>query len=542
MPDRLGRGHITRWADWYRTLSAAPRESLDAADLERLAVASFLIGDDDLSDATWEAAHRRHLADGDPAEASRCSFWLALGLMLRGQTAHAGGWLGRSRAVIDTDSDCSAAGYLLIPTMLGALDAGDTASARDAAIRAAEIAERFADADLAALATLGHGQTLLALGDIDAGTARLDEAMLQVSTGDVGPIASGIVYCAVILECMQIFDLARAAEWTDALNDWCEAQPDLVPYRGQCLVHRSQMQLARGEWSAAVTTVESARDRLTDPPHPALGLAHYQVAELHRLTGEFDAAEREFRRASRAGHEPMPGLALLELARGDTASAAAAIRRSLHETSRPVKRAGLLAAAVDIYLAANDASAARSAADELDEIARSSPSEVLRAIADHSLGVVSLVEGRPALALMHLRAAAELWQRLNMPYEMARTGVWLGSSCDALGDPTSASLEWDNARAAFDELGARHDLERLRSVARSLDTATDRAMRNDAVLSARELEVLTHAASGQTNREIAADLHISPHTVRRHMENIFTKLGVNGRAAATAYAYEHDLL
>lgn len=176
---------------------------------------------------------------------------------------------------------------------------------------------------------LGQGQSLLALGDVGAGTARFDEAMLSVASGEVGPIAAGTVYCAVIVECMKIFDLARATEWTEALSEWCDVQPDLVPFRGQCLVHRSQLQQTSGDWAAAVTCVESACDRLADPPHPALGLAHYQVAELHRLVGDVDAAEARYRLASRNGREPMPGLALLDLAHGAIDEAAAGIRRAL---------------------------------------------------------------------------------------------------------------------------------------------------------------------------------------------------------------------
>jgi hypothetical protein len=167
-----------------------------------------------------------------------------------------------------------------IPALLAALDSDDADGARQLAVQAGDIAARFGDADLAALSTLAHGQALLALGKEEAGLARLDEVMLAVCAGDVGPIVSGIVYCAVILECLQIFDLARAAEWTAALDEWCRAQPDLVPYRGQCLVHRSQLRQAAGDWAGAVVTVADARDRLSDPPHPALGLAYYQEGEL----------------------------------------------------------------------------------------------------------------------------------------------------------------------------------------------------------------------------------------------------------------------
>ena len=522
------------WAEVHRLLSEVSHDECSAAELERLAVASYLIGRDRDAVAAWEAAHKRYLATGDRAESARCGFWVAFCSMMQGQMAHASGWLSLSKGVIGNDLDCPAAGYLLVPTMLGALDAGDTEGARDLAVAAGEIATRFGDADLSAFATLGHGQALLAMGDEPAGTARLDEVMVSVSQGDVGPVTSGIVYCAVILECMQLFDLARAEEWTIRLDEWCRSQPDLVPYRGQCLVHQSQLQQARGDWARAASTAASACARLTDPPHPALGLACYQAGELHRLLGELGAAADAYRRASEAGYQPMPGFALLQLARGDATGAVASIRRALGEAALPFQRPGLLAAAVEIYVTAGLDDDAKLAADELDTIAGRSRSEVLGAMAEQAGGAVLLVAGSAEDALIHLRAASDVWRRLRMPYESARASVLLGQGCLAVGDRASAALEFDTALDEFSQLGAEIELARLRSLSGKARTAE--------VLSVRELEVLGHVAAGSTNREIAAELSISEHTVGRHLENIFAKLGVSGRAAATAYGYEHGLL
>jgi DNA-binding CsgD family transcriptional regulator len=523
------------WGEAYRLLATTPRDELTPADLERLAVSAYLVGRDDDATAAWEDAHKRHLAAGSRADAAQCAFWVAFCLMMQGQMAHAGGWLSRTEGVIAHDVDCPAAGYLLIPALLGALDSGEAARARDLAVQAGEVASRFDDRDLAAFSTLGHGQALLALGQEAAGFARLDEVMLSVSSGEVGPITSGIVYCAVILECMQVFDLARAAEWTAALDDWCATQPDLVPYRGQCLVHQSQLQQVAGDWSEAVATVGSAYDRLTDPPHPALGLACYQEAELHRLRGELDAAADAYGRANRSGFPPMPGLALLNLVRGDVAAATASIRRALGEAGQPFQRPSLLAAAAEIFVAAGDVAAADGAAGELTSIAAQSSSQVLGAMAEQARGSVLLAAGEAAAALAPLRAASRVWQRLHLPYETARAAVLLGRGCLALDDRTSAELEFDHARETFAALGAEPDLAALRSV-------TGEVQDESSGLSARELEVLAHVAGGKTNREIAEALTISQHTVGRHLENIFAKLGVSGRAAATAYAYEHDLL
>ncbi len=528
-----------RWAEGYAGLAAAPAGSLEAADLERLAVCAYLTGEDDACTDAWQAAFFAARDASDPEAAARYGFWAAFCSMLRGRMGPAGGWLARTEGLIEEEGlDCVAAGYLLVPAMLGALDEGDAQTARAHARQAVEVADRFADADLRAFATLGHGQALIAGGDLRSGTARLDEAMVSVTAGEVGPIASGIVYCAVILECVGVHDLQRAAEWTDALSDWCDAQPDLVPYRGQCLVHRSQVQQSAGDWETASVTAATALRRLAEPPHPALGQAWYQQAELHRLTGAFEEAEAAYGEASRRGHQPVPGLAQLALARGDADAAAATIRRALQDVLAPTVRTSVLAAAVEVLVAVGDRDGARAAADELDDLAGRSPAAVLRAVADQAQGAVLVAEGRPANAFAPLRAAAGTWAALAMPYEGARVAVVAGRACAAMGDAASAGLEWANARAAFAELGAGPDLERLEGLA----GGAAGGVAAGGALSPREREVLGHVAAGLTNAQIADELTLSQHTVGRHLENIFVKLGVHSRAAATAHAYEHDLL
>ncbi len=525
-----------RWEEEFRSLSGRA-ERLTASDRERLAAAAYMVGEDDSSAAAWEAAHHRYLEAGDGPEAARCSFWLAFGLMMRGHMARANGWLRRAQTIVDDGRvECTAAGYLLLPALLGELRAGNPAAARDMAVEAFSIGARLGDPDLRAFGALGHGQALLALGQVDAGMAKLDEVMVSVTAGEVGPIASGVVYCAVVLECVHLLDLARAAEWTAALSTWCDSQPDLVPYRGQCLVHRAQLQQAAGDWPDAAATAEAACRRLADPPHPALGLAHYQQGELHRLRGDFDEAEAAYRRANHAGYQPVPGLALLALARGDGGAAATTIRRALQETSAAHERPALLVAAVDIFRATGDVAAARDSAGELASIAEVSTSQVLKAFSDHAVGSVRLAEGELPAALGHLRSAADSWRQVHMPYEAARTSVMIALCCAALGDRTSASLGVDTARETFTRLGAQPDVAKVESLAGGMRD------RRSNPLSPREREVLVHVASGKTNREIAAALVISEHTVGRHLDNVFAKLGVGSRSAAIAYAMEHRLL
>ena len=534
------RGAFARgaWRKACDALSAAAGGGpLAGEDFERLAVAAYLVGEDEVCAQAWQDAHRSALGAGDGATAARCAVLLSLCLFLNGQVARAGGWLARAERVLaEAGPDCPASGYVLIPRLLGALGT-EPSLAEDLAVQAAEVGERFGDADLRALGVLGHGQALIAMGEVAEGIGRLDEVMVSVTSGEVGPVVRGIVYCAVIIECLRLHDIGRASEWTAALGDWCDAQPDLVPYRGQCLVHRSQLQQIAGRWSEAVTAAAAACRFLADPPQPAIGLAYYQAGELHRLRGDLERAEADYREASRSGYDPVPGIALAELARGDGPSAVVTIGRALQEYRKPLERPALLAAAVEIRRAAGERDGARAAAEELAAVAAGESSAVLQAMAAHALGTVLAGEGDVVTALAELRTAAAAWQSLGMPYEAARTAVAVGLACEAMGDGVAAALELGNARDTFIELGARPDVERL-DVLMSLGAPTDRGAR----LSAREREVLAALAAGLTNREIAETLMISQHTVGRHVESIFAKLGVTSRAAATSHAYEHGLL
>ncbi|MDP9244079.1 MAG: LuxR C-terminal-related transcriptional regulator, partial [Chloroflexota bacterium] len=266
------------------------------------------------------------------------------------------------------------------------------------------------------------------------------------------------------------------------------------------------------------------------------GLALYQQGELHRMRGELSEAERAYRAASELGREPAPGIALLRLADGKIDSAVAAVRRIVEESSGKLSRPVMLAASVEIMLAASDVEAARSTADELVNISEAVGAPLLHAIAAHSIGSVLLAEGQAAPALVWLRRASAGWRDLEMPYDAARSRVQIGLACRLLGDHDAAAFEMDAARATFERLGARTDLARLGQLLGRDERA------RPAELTERECEVLELVATGKTNREIAAALFISEHTVGRHLQNMFLKLGLASRAAATAYAYEHGLV
>jgi DNA-binding NarL/FixJ family response regulator len=538
--DGLERGREAfqrqRWDECINELRAADAERpLVPEDLERLAAAAFMAGDDRTSTDAWSRASQSHLQSGDVARAVRCMFWLTFVHQNRGEEALARAWLARGQRLLDQhDIDCVERGYMDMAASIELVSHGDIEGAQAGFTRVREIAARFADPDLRTLGDLGHGRMLTMMGHANEGLALLDEVMLAVVNGEPSPTVIGQVYCSAIQACYDVFDFRRAIEWTDALQSWVDAQSGIVAYRGECLVYRSEILQLHGTWSEAMDEAVKACARLADPPgQEALGTAYYRTADLHRLRGEFAEAEDAYRQAARHGKQLEPGLPLLRQAQGDTAGAAAMMRRSLDETPPPW-RFRLLPAHVTIMLAAGEITAARAAADELLGAATTYPG-LLRAHAAQAHGAVLLAEGMPSPALVALREAWTQWRQLNAPYEGAQTRELIAHCCQALGDTQSAQLELDAALWTFRELGAAFDVSRL-------EAPPAQAAASGSELTARELEVLRLIASGRTNRGIAEELIISEKTVARHVSNIFSKLGVSSRAAATAYAYEHHIV
>jgi DNA-binding NarL/FixJ family response regulator len=524
-----------RWGDAFTDLSAAHREGkLVSEDYERLAVAAYMVGRDDDCEEAWIAAHHAWLRRGEAERAARCAFWQALGLFFRGDMAPAMGWVARGRRLLeDRRRDSVVHAWLQMLTALPLLFEVDADAAYPSFVEAGEIAERVGDSDATMFARLGRGYSLILQGQIAEGMALLDEVMVAVTADEVAPILAGIAYCQVIALCQAVFDLRRAREWTEALTRWCDSQPDLVPFRGNCLVHRCEIFQLQGAWTDALESARRACEWLAGPPAwDALGSAYYQLAEIERLRGDFAHAEESYRQASLAGRDPEPGMSLLRLAQGRLDLARPAIRRALEEAKDPIARSRLLPAGVEVMLEAKDSEAARAAADELAGIAAQFDAPYLSALSAHASGAVLLAEGNPQAALMTLRTAQRSWRDLEAPHEAARVRVLIGVACRELGDGASAELEFEAARGALGELGAAPELERLARLAGSLRPGG---------LSVRESEVLTFVAAGKTNRAIAAELFISEKTVARHVSNIFTKLGLSSRAEATAYAFRHGL-
>jgi DNA-binding CsgD family transcriptional regulator len=532
-----GREYYTRcaWKQAYVSLSSADKNGrLAPEDLERLATSAYLLGLDLQFQQLQERLYRCHVEQEAWAQAARCTFWLALTSLFRGEVGRANAWIARGQRLIEA-LDCVERGYMLLPIAEQQLRAGDTSKAHDVSADAARIGEQFADADLTSAAQHVQGRVLLQQGHVLAGLVKLDEAMLCVVAGEVSPIMTGLLYCSVLDACRQVYALGRAQEWTAAFSRACERQPDMVAFTDTCLVHRAEIMQFRGAWPDAMAEACRACERCQQGDRQPPAAALYQQAEIHRLRGEFAKANEAYCAASERGCEPQPGLALLRLAQGRIDSARVALGRLLSVTNDPMRRAALLPAQLEVMLASGNLQGARAVHEELEHLAELFDTDVLRATATQAHGAIAIADGDAAAALEPLHRAFGVWEHLGAPYEAARVRVLLGQACLALGDEEAKRLEFAAARTAFERLGARYDLTRLAA----LDAPGESRERR--LLTHRELDVLRLISTGNTNKAIAARLQLSERTIDRHVGNILRKLEVPSRAAAIAYAYDHSL-
>ncbi|WP_426592025.1 LuxR C-terminal-related transcriptional regulator [Cellulomonas sp. McL0617] len=522
------------WSGAYDAFALASTSvRLDGADLLAWSSAAILSGRDDEGCDLLANAFDRFVDDRDAARAGQCLLRAGLNLSNRGRDAALAGWMARgARLAADPELGHVVRGYLGVPRGRRAGEEGDAAGALTQFRLAQEVGEQVDDADLVALARMSLGYVRLMTGQVTEGLDELDDVMVGVTGGRVSPVVAGVIYCVVVRMCREALDVRRAREWTFALDAWCERQPQLVPFRGTCRVHRSQVLLETDAWDQALLEADLAVAALSTPPQGDLGVAWYQKGEVHRVRGELDRAQDAFRQALEAGGDPEPGLALTWFASGRAADAFGLLRGAMERVGPP--RPLLLAAVVEVGVAVDDLPTARRAVAMLAGQASDPASgSCLQAIAATADGTVRFADGDVRGAERSLLRALDLWLGLTVPYEVARVRVRLAAVHRARGDDAAAELGLEAARSTFRRLGASADLVALEGPAIVAPAGG---------LSPREAEVLRLAATGRTNRAIATELHLSEKTVARHLSNLFAKLDVPSRAAATAWAYEHGVL
>jgi DNA-binding NarL/FixJ family response regulator len=525
------------WLRAYRTLSDLDESALTAGDYTALAITAYLLGRRNDCVQASQRAYQVTAEQGEPLAASRSALWLALVLFEGGEEAIASGWMERARRLLaEVEDDVVEHGYLLQLQAYGHIIRGELAAAAVGATQVTAYGRRFHDPDLLTVGLSFQGRIEIYSGRVADGLRVLDEAMVAVLAGEVSPVYSGLVYCSAIEACQEVSDLGRAGEWTHALSTWCDSQPGLVAFTGQCSVHRGQLMRLHGAYAEALAELERAVTRYVaiDGRHPAVGLACYERGETHRLRGELDAAELAYDQASAYGHPVQPGRALLWLGGGRVEDALAVSRRLLAEATDPVHRSGLLPAVVEVLLASGDVETGAEAVRELTELAGTFGCSALVAAAAAASAQLALARGDPAATLSPARAGLVGWARLEAPYEAARCRVLLGRALRMMGDEASAVGYLTEARRAFAQLGAA-----------AAERETAELLGEDDVpggLTPRELEVLRLVAAGRSNPEVASELLLSEKTVARHLSNIFAKLDVGSRTAAAAFAYEHRLV
>lgn len=531
------RAALERWA-WAEALdhawAARVHQGADEADrFDIVAEAAWWLGRLDDCIEAREQAYALYEGAGDRLRAGQCAVWLCEHHQMRARPAIAGGWLRRARRALENDADSVEYAALILREAEVAHGSGALDRARNLAAEALDLGRKAGSLDIEAEALQTLARILIDMGRHAEGLGHFDEAMLSAVEGRLRPYTTGKVYCSLISACEDLGDVRRAAEWTDATQRWSENHP-LAMWPGICRVHRATVLQLRGDWGAAEREARRACDDLVAFHAPIAAAGYVEIGEIRRRLGDLDGAEAAFGKAEElCGHRPA-GLALLRLAQGRIDVATAIITGMLAEqTWNSLGRGKLLPARVQIAVAAGDLDAAAAAAAELDRIAADFGSPALSAAALTARGRLELSQGDSTAACTTLREALHRWQQLEVPYEVATVRLLLGQACRTCGDEDGARQSLGRAAAIFDQLGAAVDARQTR------DLTSDAPLPGG--LTAREAEVLALVATGRTNKDVARALHLSERTVARHLSNIFTKLGVASRTAATAFAYENDL-
>ena len=534
----LGREAFARrsWAAARDHLTRADPATLGAQDWHSLGTAAYLAGDRHTAVRAWQQAFTLHNGAGEHVAAAMDAYWVAYVHNTTGNQAVGGGWVARALRLLEGEpDDAEPRGFLAIHEFHRHLAAGDLVAATDCGRRALAIGQRWGNGDLTAFGLVSQGRMLIYTGRVPEGLALLDEAMACLTAGEVSAIGAGNIYCAMIEGCQEISDFRRMTEWTEALTRWCVEQPDLVPFTGQCAVHRGQILRAHGSFGEALEELDRAAERYAaDGMDPAVGVALHERGEVLRALGDLDGADAAYARAAAYGVEPQPGQSLLWLARGRTAAALASARRLASEPADPVARSRRLPGIVEILLAAGELAQARAVADDLVDLASAFGCEALSATGAYWAGTVTLAEGDAASALPQLRRAWKAWIDLGARYDAAWARARIGLALRALADEDSTASELAVAARTFAELGAQP--------ARQAVAAWMAPASLPDGLTAREVEVLRLVAGGHSNPQVAAALFLSEKTVARHLSNIFAKTGATSRTAAVTYAHQHDLV
>jgi DNA-binding NarL/FixJ family response regulator len=520
------------YAAVYRSLRrVADQRTLDPDGLSMLSDAAWWLGRITEYLELCESLHQRYLDEGQIDRAAARALDVGFTWMMRGEFAMGSGWMSRGRRLLDGQPPGRAHGLLMYAEGSGALDEERLDDATEMAAGLQRLGRDLGDDTLVALGLLLQGLAEIRRGRLRDGFAVLDEAMLPVIADRVERDFAGNIYCTIMAVCYDLMDLDRAREWTRATERWVAGFSDAVMFLGVCRAHRLQLHALEGSWADVEREAAEVERDLADMNVAAVAETAYQLGETFRIRGLLDQAAESYRRAAERGRQPQPGAGLLQLANGDPDGACAAVTAAVAGAgSSPFARARLLRAQVEVAVASGHLGTAASAAERLNEVKDRYPTPGFAAWADEARGAVLFAQNHPADAVPLLSSAAAGLAQLNAPYDAARASLLLADAVAATGDEDAARV---HRRAAIDTF------QRLGVPPPPAPRPTSRLLPDG--LTAREAEVLARVATGASNREVAAGLVISEATVRRHLANIYVKLGVSTRTAAAAWAHEHGL-
>jgi DNA-binding NarL/FixJ family response regulator len=504
------------------------RSRLDPDELEMLAEAAWWLGDSPGSMTASEQLFQQLLERGETSRAAERAIQLGVEWAIRGDLQVSSAWLTRARRLLRELPESATHGYLAYLQALDPDPSGDPGAAEAAAAEVERIMRRFPEPALRSFSLVLRGLAELRRGRTDAGFDFLEEAMLPVLAGQVGPLWSGDIHCMVIHQCERLGDLARMRAWTGSLARWSSPLPTTFLYARVTRVHELQLLAAEGDWDTVERELGEQSDGLVSAHGWLAGEGFYCLGEVRRLRGDTAGARQAYDRARSLGFDAQPGAALLLHAEGRAQQALADLRVTLADLDR-LERTRLLRVAVELGLRQHQRDQADALAAELEETAAWFGTPGLRADAARARAAVLLADGQAEQALPLLSQAAAILREQRCRYATAAVHEQLAAAHRALGRRDRGAADEATARAIYTRLGARPDVARL--------TEDDRP----GGLTERELEVLDLVSRGASNQEVADALTISRKTVGRHLSNIFAKIDVSSRTSAAAWAREHGL-
>jgi tetratricopeptide (TPR) repeat protein len=459
------------WDEAYGLLMKADSDGLmGPGDLPLLAEVAYAAGELDVTIEAWERMHALCAEAGDPVAAANAAVRLAMHLLLdTALIAPVRGWLARAERLLEGEQETPAHAWLAVVRTYERMLTGDVQDARKWSERAIEVGSRY-DAAACAVGRVAAARLRILDGDVAEGLAVLDEAGVAAVSGDLDPLSTGLVYCELVCALQGLAQYDVAEEWTEAMERWCQTNA-IGSLHGRCRVHRAEILRLRGACDEAEREALVACEELSPYLRREMGWPLSELGRIRLRKGDIDGAEEALLAAHRVGWEAQPGLALVRLARGEVAAAAAGIRDALERPARvpskelppdsDLQRAPLLDAQVEIEIAGGDLGRARAAAEELERVATRFQSKALVAGATLARGRVQLAEGSPAEAERCCSEAARMWHEIGAPYEAAVARMVLAEALRAGGSEDHAVLELQAARTILDriEVAARATAE-----------------------------------------------------------------------------------